>query len=158
MTILNWRKQLNRNTSMSHPDIPRRSLRGVRAWERPLTLFLFYHSRYPYIAMEILCADIVDVQEAIFRNSQFLDKILSFWSTPEPLDHFRAGYVNRVTSALLNKRRSEVISRFRAQENFVSSCLSHLDDTHVVDLLLKLIASDDAESSAMTVGRLFLNM
>jgi len=66
------------------------------------------------------------------------------------LDHFRAGYVNRVTSALLNKRRSEVIARFRAQENFVASCLSHLDDTHVVDLLLKLIASDDAESSAVT--------
>ena len=101
--------------------------------------------------MEILCADITDLQDALFRSMDHIDQILDFWMKPGDMDHFRAGYVNRVVSAFLTKRKGETVALLRRKPGFLASCLAHLDNSHVADLLLKILASNDAEVSTISV-------
>lgn len=100
--------------------------------------------KHAYIAAEILCSDVWSICDAFFEHEGLLDKTFAFLSTPadQELPPTTTMYSARVAGSLLQKRTAEVVA-FLQKHHKVSEFLVRLSDANVMELLLKLISSDD---------------
>jgi hypothetical protein len=105
--------------------------------------------KYPYISCEILVAGIEPILEAVFKNSELIERLFKFLDSKPPLNPLLASYVSRVTMALLEKRPKEVVDLMKKQKDMIGKFLAHLGTTTVMDMLLRIIAAEDIEGGIL---------
>jgi hypothetical protein len=105
--------------------------------------------KYPFIACEILVADISPVVDAIFRNPELIDKLFLFLDNKAPLDPLLSNYVGRLIAFLLEKNPKDVLTFMKKHPNMITKFLTHMGSAAIMDLLLKLISMDDSDSGIL---------
>lgn len=100
--------------------------------------------KYPFLACEILCSEIWTITESIYRDESLLDVLFAYLDQPPPLSPLLASYTSRVAQALLSRRTSETLAYIRKREGLISKFISHLANGSIVELLLKIIGSEES--------------
>ncbi len=122
-------------------------------------LLLIFH-RYPFLACEILASEVWAICDAFYQHPGLLDELYGFLAKDPPLNPMLASYTSRVAGVLLQKKVGEVstthinaratllttnqtIAFMKEKQNIIPSFIKHLGNSSVMDLLLKVIASED---------------
>lgn len=105
--------------------------------------------KYPFISCEILCSDVWPLVEAVYTDPIHLEKLYGFLMQPPPLNAAVATHVSKVAGALLEKKGPETLQFLRNQPNLVDHFISHLSSSAVMDLLLKIISSDQDSGATL---------
>lgn len=99
--------------------------------------------KYPFVASEVLCADVPRIQDAMTRSPEPLYSVLSALDTAPAgrMETMRATYVVKVVGALLRSRSTVVLAHLasRARPDLVTSLLRQLALAPVADLLVRLL-------------------
>jgi len=101
--------------------------------------------KYPYLACEILCLEVWDICDAIYDNSNLLDRLWGFLDLEPPLSPLTASYICRVAAVLLQRKVSESFAYLKTKETIVKSFLTHIGNASVNELLLKLIQCEETQ-------------
>jgi len=100
--------------------------------------------KYPFLACEILCSEIWALTEAIFRDEALLDVLFSYLDKNPPLNPLLASYTSRVAIVLLSRRTSETLAYIKKKENIIAQFICHLGSASIMELLLKIIGSEES--------------
>lgn len=100
--------------------------------------------KYPFLACEIVCSEIWALTESIFRDESLLDVLFSYLDKPPPLNPLLASYTSRVAIVLLSRRTTETLAYIRKKENIIAQFITHLGSASVMELLLKIIGSEES--------------
>lgn len=100
--------------------------------------------KYPFLACEILCSEIWTITESIYRDESLLDVLFAFLDQSPPLSPLLASYTSRVAQALLSRRTSETLAYIKKREGIISKFISHLANGSIMELLLKIIGSEES--------------
>lgn len=99
--------------------------------------------KYPFVASEVLCADVPRIQDAMTRTPEPLHSVLSALDTAPAgrMETMRATYVVKVVGALLRSRSTVVLAHLasRTRPDLVTSLLRQLALAPVADLLVRLL-------------------
>ncbi|GAB0491382.1 hypothetical protein MMPV_002635 [Pyropia vietnamensis] len=110
--------------------------------------------KYPYVASEVLSADIAPLYDAMVNSVLVMDELLgSVETTPEgQLDAFLAGHINKVCVALLSARNEQTLAHMGRRSGFVRALLSHVAVGAIADLLVHLLDAPDREPHQLMYG------
>lgn len=110
--------------------------------------------KYPYVASEVLSADIAPLYDAMINSNIIMDELLgSVETTPEgQLDAFLAGHINKVCVALLSSRNEQTLAHMGRRPGFVHALLRHVSVGAIADLLVHLLDAPDREPHRLTYG------
>lgn len=100
--------------------------------------------KYPFLACEILCSEIWTITESIYRDESLLDVLFGFLDQPPPLSPLLASYTSRVAQALLSRRTTETLAYIQKRQGIISRFISHLANGSIMELLLKIIGSEES--------------
>lgn len=99
--------------------------------------------KYPFVASEVLCADVPRIQDAMTRSPEPLYSVLaSLDAAPAGrMEAMRATYAVKVVGALLRSRSGVVLAHLgsRRRPDLVTSLLRQLALAPVADLLVRLL-------------------
>lgn len=103
--------------------------------------------KYPYVASEVLSADIAPLYDSMVNSDVIMDELLgSVETTPQgQLDAFLAGHINKVCVALLSARNEQTLAHMGRRPGFVHALLSHVSVGAIADLLVHLLDAPDRE-------------
>jgi len=104
--------------------------------------------KYPFLACEILCSEIWVITEAIFIDETLLDVLFSFLDKPHPINPLLASYTSRVAIVLLSRRTAETLAYIKKKDNIISKFMNHLASASIMELLLKIIGSEESPEGA----------
>jgi len=107
--------------------------------------------KYPFLSCEILASEVWAIVEAFYENRNLLDELYSYFDSNAPLNSLLSGYVSRVASVLLTKKVAETIQYLKEQEKTIPRFLKHLGNASVMELLLKVVACQDASEGSGTL-------
>lgn len=99
--------------------------------------------KYPYVACEILCSEVMAICDAVYQRESFLDAIYSFLDKDSPSNSLLAGYTSRVAGVLLQRKVAETIAYLKKKGNIIEKFIKHLGNSSVMDLLLKIISCEE---------------
>jgi len=99
--------------------------------------------KYPFLSCEILCSEVWSISESIYENESLLDRLYGFLDLPSPLNPLLATYVCRVASVLLQRKIPQTLKYLKSRVGMTDKFIQHLGSSAVMDLLLKLIATED---------------
>lgn len=110
--------------------------------------------KYPYVASEVLSADIAPLYDAMVNSVLIMDELLgSVETTPEgQLDAFLAGHITKVCVALLSARNEQTLAHMGRRTGFVRALLSHVSVGAIADLLVHLLDAPDREPHRLMSG------
>eukprot|EP00179_Madagascaria_erythrocladioides_P023867 CAMPEP_0198357046 /NCGR_PEP_ID=MMETSP1450-20131203/125230_1 /TAXON_ID=753684 ORGANISM="Madagascaria erythrocladiodes, Strain CCMP3234" /NCGR_SAMPLE_ID=MMETSP1450 /ASSEMBLY_ACC=CAM_ASM_001115 /LENGTH=264 /DNA_ID=CAMNT_0044063617 /DNA_START=109 /DNA_END=900 /DNA_ORIENTATION=- len=103
--------------------------------------------KYPFLACEILCSEVWVICEAVYKDEALLRELYSLLGAPPPLPPLLASYVCRAASVLLQRKISETID-FMKREGMIGKFITHLSNSAVMDLLLKVISCEETQEGA----------
>lgn len=99
--------------------------------------------KYPFVASEVLCADVPRIQDAMTRSPDLLYSILSALDAAPAgrMETMRATYVAKVVGALLRARSPLVLAHLaaRSRPDLITSLLRQVALLPVADLLVRLL-------------------
>jgi len=104
--------------------------------------------KYPFLACEILCSEIWAVTEAIYRDESLLDVLFAFLDQSPPINPLLASYTSRVAIVYLGRRPAETLAYIKKKENIISKFINHLASASIMELLLKIIGSEELAEGA----------
>jgi len=104
--------------------------------------------KYPFLACEILASEVWALCDAFYQHAGLLDELYGFLAKEPPLNSMLASYTSRVAGVLLQKKVAETIAYMKDKKGIISSFIKHLGNSSVMDLLLKVIASEDTPDGA----------
>jgi len=104
--------------------------------------------KYPFLACEILASEVWAICDAFYQHQNLLDELYGFLLRDPPLNPMLASYTSRVAGVLLQKKVAETIAYMKDKKNIIPSFIKHLGNSSVMDLLLKVIASEDTPDGA----------
>lgn len=107
--------------------------------------------KYPFLACEILASEVWAICDAMYQTDGLLDDLYSFFERDSPMNSLLSSYVSRVAGVLLQKKPTETIEYMKQRKDIVSQFLNHLGNASVMDLLLKVIACEDAAEGTSTL-------
>lgn len=99
--------------------------------------------KYPYVASEILCSEVLSICDAVYQQESFLDAIYSFLDKDQPINPLLASYTSRVAGALLQRKVTETVAYLKKKGNIIEKFIKHLGNSAVMDLLLKIISCEE---------------
>jgi len=107
--------------------------------------------KYPYVASEVLSADITLLYDVMVNSDPIMDELLgSIEATPQgQLDGFLAGHMNKVCVALLSARNERMLAHMARRPGFVKALLSHVAVGAIADLLVHLLDAPEREPQRM---------
>jgi serine/threonine-protein phosphatase 6 regulatory subunit 3 len=107
--------------------------------------------KYPFLACEILCSEIWTITESIYRDESLLEILFSFLDQPPPLNPLLASYTSRVGQSLLSRRTSETLAYIKKRQGIISKFINHLANGSIMELLLKIIGSEETPEGSGTI-------
>mmetsp|Transcript_15253 Transcript_15253/g.22828 ORF Transcript_15253/g.22828 Transcript_15253/m.22828 type:complete len:659 (+) Transcript_15253:40-2016(+) len=105
--------------------------------------------KYPYLACEILSMEVWDITDAIYENSKYLDALWDFLYRPE-LDPLLCTYTTQVAGVLLQRKIRPTLDYLQKKDHVVDKFITHLNNSAVLELLLRVIACEEAEPGVLT--------
>jgi serine/threonine-protein phosphatase 6 regulatory subunit 3 len=107
--------------------------------------------KYPFLACEILCSEIWTITESIYRDESLLEILFSFLDQPPPLNPLLASYTSRVGQSLLSRRTAETLAYIKKRQGIISKFINHLANGSIMELLLKIIGSEETPEGSGTI-------
>lgn len=107
--------------------------------------------KYPYVASEVLSADIAPLYDAMVSCEPIMDELLGSVEATQQgqLDAFLAGHINKVCVALLSARNEKMLAHMNRRPGFVKALLTHVAVGAIADLLVHLLDAPDREPQRM---------
>ncbi|KAF5092557.1 hypothetical protein D0Z00_004524 [Geotrichum galactomycetum] len=96
-------------------------------------------------AFEIFVSGIESFDKALLAHYEYLDQFWAILDLEDP-DNTKVSYLSRITSYHLDQGYPELIKYIQHQNNFVQRFIRHIENTPVMDVLLKIISSDNPET------------
>jgi len=103
-------------------------------------------NRYAFVASEILSSDIWSIYEVLMENKQLLRNFWHFLKRPAPLDPLQASYFTKVNESLFDKKTEPMIELLKTLDGAISDMLSHVESPMIMDLLLRIISLERADT------------
>jgi hypothetical protein len=112
--------------------------------------------KFPFLSCEILCSEVWAICDALYADEALLDQLYDFLrKAPVPsadseevvLDPLLASYVCRTAGVLLQRKVGDTIAYLK-RTNTIDALIAHLSNSSVMDLLLKVIASEETTEGA----------
>lgn len=107
--------------------------------------------------------------DAFFNQTELLEDLFSYFEKDPPLNPLLASYTSRVAGVLLQKKtvdvrqhlrlahRRQMVAYLKERKNIINTFLKHIGNVSIIDLLLKIIGSDDlAEGTGVLEVRICL--
>ncbi|TYZ58483.1 hypothetical protein PybrP1_004188 [[Pythium] brassicae (nom. inval.)] len=117
--------------------------------------------KYPYMACEVLCCDIMSITETLATASEgkIVETMFEFLYQPEPLDSRLAGYFEKIMSMLMVRKPQEMTALMnKHSERLLQGFVAHADAFSVAELLKRLLQPyhsdymDEMDFPGMAVG------
>ncbi|KAI9337958.1 SIT4 phosphatase-associated protein-domain-containing protein [Obelidium mucronatum] len=108
--------------------------------------------KYPYLAAEIFGCEIYAVSDAVVAQPRLLESFWSLLSRPAPISPLRASYFSKVNGILMQKKAGEMVEFVKTQPNSVSNILTHVGNSSIAELLLKIISLEEIPEGAGVVS------
>lgn len=96
-------------------------------------------------AFELFVSGIDSLDKALLTHYEYLDQFWAILDLENP-DNTKISYLSRITSYHLDQGYPELIKYIQHQNNFVQRFIKHIENPPVIDILLKVISSDNPES------------
>jgi SIT4-associating protein SAP185/190 len=96
-------------------------------------------------AFEIFVSGIDSLDKALLAHYEYLDQFWAILDLEDP-DNTKISYLSRITSYHLDQGYPELIKYIQHQNNFVQRFIRHIENPPVMDVLLKIISSDNPET------------
>lgn len=96
-------------------------------------------------AFEIFVSGIDSLDKALLSNHEYLDQFWAILDLEEP-NNVKISYLSRITSYHLDQGSPELITYIKQQSNFMLRFIKHIENPPVMDVLLKIISSDNPEN------------
>eukprot|EP01094_Clydonella_sp_ATCC50884_P004966 TRINITY_DN1394_c0_g1_i1.p1 TRINITY_DN1394_c0_g1~~TRINITY_DN1394_c0_g1_i1.p1 ORF type:complete len:604 (+),score=231.28 TRINITY_DN1394_c0_g1_i1:121-1932(+) len=100
--------------------------------------------KYGSLCADILALEAWTIADGVTQNEGLVEKLCAFLEAEPPLDPVLAAQGSRIIGSLLKQKPAEIIAYIQSRDNAVQHFLGHLKSGPVMELLLKLIRSDDA--------------
>lgn len=107
--------------------------------------------KYPFLSCEILASEVWAICDAMYQHEGLLDELYGLFEKDPPLNPLLSTYAARVASVLLQKKVAETITYLKGRKNVIQHFLKHLGNASIMDLLLKVIASEDTTDGSGTL-------
>ncbi|CAI2165502.1 5644_t:CDS:10 [Funneliformis geosporum] len=104
--------------------------------------------KYPYVACEVLSCEIWAICEAVIDNADLLNSFWQLLDRPPPLDPSQASHFTKVNVVFMQKKMNEMVKFIQSIPNVVKKMLNHLENSAIVELLLKLISVEEYPEGA----------
>ncbi|GAM19833.1 hypothetical protein SAMD00019534_030080 [Acytostelium subglobosum LB1] len=105
---------------------------------------------YPYIASEILCMDINEVIDAIYKDEKYLAQLYSMLDQPA-INPSLSSNISKVAINFLSRKTVETMTYIKKQDKIIDKFITHLDQSAIVDILLKIITIEEFQGGAGTL-------
>lgn len=103
-------------------------------------------NRYAFVSTEILSSETWSMYDALMESKPLLREFWQFLKRDTPLDPLQASYFTKVNESLFDKKTEEMVELLKGMEGAVADILRHVDCPMIMDLLLKIISLERAES------------
>lgn len=98
--------------------------------------------KYPFVASELFNLENGSIINAIYQNPEFIEKLLDFFEHPAPLNQSLSTYASSLLSTLMKYDLNKVLDMMKERTDMLPKLLQHMSNSSVMDLLLKIIASE----------------
>ncbi|KAH6616087.1 SIT4 phosphatase-associated protein-domain-containing protein [Chaetomium sp. MPI-SDFR-AT-0129] len=112
-------------------------------------------NRYAFVSTEILSSETWSIYDALMECKPLLREFWQFLKRDTPLDPLQASYFTKVNESLFDKKTEEMVELLKGMEGAVADILRHVDCPMIMDLLLKIISLERAESGQGIVEWLY---
>eukprot|EP00158_Paraphelidium_tribonemae_P005476 Partr_v1_DN27363_c0_g1_i6_m46763 putative Protein phosphatase 6, regulatory subunit len=99
--------------------------------------------RYPFLATEIMCCDVEEIVDAILKDTKLLDVLWDILERPPPIDQSHANSFAKIMGVFVTRNTLHMLAYIQARPGVIEKLLHHLESPGIVDLLLRLMTSDD---------------
>ncbi|ANZ77566.1 BA75_04790T0 [Komagataella pastoris] len=113
------------------------------------------HSRRTQVSTEILSSDAWSIVDALMENTDLLNSLWGVLDLQTPLPSTTATYFMKINEQLLDMKTDEIITFILQQPNFVERFMKHIDNTPLMDFLLKVISTDKPNCSTGIIDMLY---
>lgn len=108
--------------------------------------------KYPEVCAELLGAEVWQLTEAVYRDAALLGALYGFlardYAGASEAERAAEATSARVATLLCQHKVDETVAFLRQVPGCVARLVAHVADTNVVELLLKLLATDDGAGAA----------
>ncbi|KAJ3288754.1 SAPS-domain-containing protein [Rhizoclosmatium globosum] len=104
--------------------------------------------KYPYLASEIFGCEIYAIIDAVITNPRLLESFWTFLERPAPINPLQASYFSKVNSILMQKKAAEMVGFIKSQPKSISTILTHVGNSSIAELLLKIISQEEIPEGA----------
>ena len=99
--------------------------------------------RKSYLACEVVCCEIKEIMEAIMNNKALMDKMWNILDKKPPLVPLHANSFAKIMSLFIMRDTLKVFEYIKSRSSVVESLLKHLENSGIVDVVLRLMICDD---------------
>lgn len=106
--------------------------------------------KYPYVASELLSADIRELCDVVVEDDSVMDLIFACVENNEPgcLDPFVASHFSKVIVSLLKTRNAQTLKQMeRRNQTFTNSLIKHIALGPISELIVRLLDAPEHERS-----------
>ncbi|CAI2165053.1 12776_t:CDS:10 [Funneliformis geosporum] len=96
----------------------------------------------------VLSCEIWAICEAVIDNADLLNSFWQLLDRPPPLDPSQASHFTKVNVVFMQKKMNEMVKFIQSIPNVVKKMLNHLENSAIVELLLKLISVEEYPEGA----------
>eukprot|EP01118_Nematostelium_gracile_P018179 TRINITY_DN8001_c0_g1_i1.p1 TRINITY_DN8001_c0_g1~~TRINITY_DN8001_c0_g1_i1.p1 ORF type:complete len:513 (+),score=137.65 TRINITY_DN8001_c0_g1_i1:50-1588(+) len=112
--------------------------------------------KLPYVACEILVAEVFSIADTFYNNPSLLSTLFSFYDRDQLGSNLLATYTSRVATVMMQTRLSDCVTFLRTKGNFVDSMLRHSESTAAIELFIKLIECECASEGVHKISEWLL--
>ena len=98
--------------------------------------------RYPFASCEVFCCEVTNILETLVNGyeGKYFDRLFSILTLDSPLDHFLAGYFEKIL-AILFRRMTEPVMTYlnRGGMALLHKFLVHIDNYSVMQIVQRLM-------------------
>jgi len=98
--------------------------------------------KYPFVASELFNIENGSIINAIYQYPEFIDNLLNFFEQPAPLNQSLSTYSSGLLSTLMKYDLNKILDMMKTRKDIVPQLLQHTSNASIMDLLLKIIASE----------------
>ncbi|KAF8323646.1 SIT4 phosphatase-associated protein-domain-containing protein [Cantharellus anzutake] len=112
--------------------------------------------KYPHVSTEVLCCEIWSIVETCVRESEQL--LVPFWDAildtpPQQLTQkpLLASHFTKINAVFMSKKPKEMLDFITSQPSILERLMRHLETPAIVDLLFRMLQTDDASGGSDVV-------
>jgi len=102
--------------------------------------------KYPWVSCELISLDIPQITESIHKNPAHIENLLAYLEQENTLNLALASFVAKILNTLMKSDLSKMLGLLKERKNLVSRLVKHIGNPSVVDVILKIVASENNDA------------